>query len=175
MTFSYTADSRSPSFAGRSAHASPLVFLVCACFVSGLGACLGCGAPPPPPPKIPAQPKIVSERTDTNFFANNQEHVQVKNEGEAGMVECTVYWVETETTTTVERGESGAEKALRETFTRQVEPPPQEKVKYATRLNKSWTLKKMMQKGETTEFLFDLEGHSSMSGHLKVRVCGLPQ
>lgn len=163
-----------------SRRASSPFLLACAYAVLSIVACGGCdeSAPrpsPPPPPPIPARPIIVSERTETHVFADNQEIIQVKNEGDAGLVECSVNWMETKTTYTSERGESGAEKVLRETFTRKPEPPSETKENSMTYCRQSWTSKKMMQKGETSEFAIDLKGHSSWSGHLYVAVRGLPQ
>lgn len=117
-----------------------------------------------PQPVPPAKPTVVTWKTDVNLLSDNQAIVTVKNEGDDGWVKVLVSWNKTQTSW--ERGESGAEKAVRETFTRKPEPGPTvNEERYVAR---RWSGTERFASGEQKTLTIDLPGHSSWDGHLSV-------
>lgn len=126
--------------------------------------------PTEPEPEPPAAPTLIERDLIVNFLSDNQIKVQVKNEGEAGWVEIAIIWYKTKQS--MERGESGVEKSIRETFTREKAPPDQ--MKETRYFADRWTRKEWFEKDEEKTLTIDLPRHSSLSsGYLWVEVSGL--
>jgi hypothetical protein len=95
-------------------------------------ACLmvnGCGPSPVPTPSPPLpNPVILSQALDENWFTHNVFVVSIRNDGADGMVQVEVYTFLDKGH--LVRGESGVGKAIRQTFTQDVEPPPVHRADY---------------------------------------------
>jgi len=118
--------------------------------------------PTPPPP--PAKPQLVKSKVLGSIFSDNVCVATVKNLGKDGRVYVRVTWEKSRTSS--KRGESGAGKAWRETFTRDDQPGRD----YTTTWYEAgkWDKELYLQSGEEKTVRFDLPGHSTLSGRTRV-------
>jgi len=152
----------------RSRLLSPLLVLL------GLQFAGGCSKPPPAPvaPVAPAVPRVLAHQFQGAFLGDNQMTVRLRNDGEAGHVMIIVRG--RRYTKHTERGESGLEKSLRETFTTKHEPSPKEIKTF--QIGTEWGDIIHMASGETTDVVIKLPGHSSLERvAFDVRAVGIPR
>ncbi len=126
---------------------------------------------PVPPKPTPPIPVVLKEELVKNLLTANEMKVTVRNDGPAGLVNIAVYSLE-DVGGQVTRGESGVEKTLRETFTRNLEP----EAKYIPNYQRFHygSANARFQAGETKTIIVPVPGYnwaSSLSGvtlHVKV-------
>lgn len=93
--------------------------------IAGSLLLVGCGATSTPAaaPVRLAQPVIVKQHVKSGWFIPTELELEIRNDGASGTVHVEVYSVQ-DIGGHYTHGESGAEKVLRETFTRSLEPAP---------------------------------------------------
>lgn len=86
---------------------------------------VGCGSASTPAaaPVRLANPVIVNQHVNSGWFIPTELELEIRNDGPSGTVHVEVYSVQ-DIGGHYTYGESGAEKVLRETFTRSLEPEP---------------------------------------------------
>ena len=137
--------------------------------VWAIAALSGCN---PSTPAAPAEPVITKQELEANVIDDHYMIVWVRNEGDEGPVQVSVNGTLVQTHT--ERGESGATKALRETFTTKPAPPPQQVNDYKPFGN--WKTVVRMEKGERKKIRIRLSGYSVWGDvELSVFAMGLPE
>ena len=138
-------------------------------YLAGLAGLIGCSSDVKPVPK--AKPVVVSKTLTTHFWDPNELAIEVRNDGVAGTVRLIVYSVY-DAGGKVALGESGIEKSLRETFTRDLEPQPIYYPNYQRYEYGKVDLE--MAKGETKTVTIPLPTHNAFSSNdLEVDAIGI--